>query len=126
MAKKEVRWKKEPAREDYGAALSYLTLVCAPRHANTLIRGLRSAKTVNHAAKDLLRASGLALLPREEPHVTEDLKRIHKGKPLSPILLIQGDMGRHIPLLVADGYHRICAICYFDENSPIPCRMITA
>jgi hypothetical protein len=126
MAKKEVRWKKEPARENYGAALSYLSLLCPPRHANTLIRGLRGAKTVDHAAKDLLRASGLALLPREEPHVTEDLKRIHKGKPLSPILLIQGDMGRHIPLLVADGYHRICAICYFDENSPIPCRMITA
>jgi hypothetical protein len=126
MAKKEVRWKKNPAREDYGAAANYLSLVCPLRYANTLIRGLRGAKTVEHAAKDLLRASGLVLLPREAPHVVEDLKRIHKGKPLSPVLLIQGDMGRHIPLLVADGYHRICAVCYYNESSPIRCRMITA
>ena len=49
-------------------------------------------------------------------------KRINKGKPLAPILLIRGDMTRGLPLIVADGYHRICAICYFDESAPIPCR----
>jgi hypothetical protein len=27
---------------------------------------------------------------------------------------------------VADGYHRICAICYYDENAPIPCRLVSA
>ena len=58
----------------------------------------------------------------DEPHVDDDLKRIHKGKPLAPILLIRGDMTRGLPLIVADGYHRICAICYFDESAPIPCR----
>lgn len=80
-------------------------------------------KTIERAAKDLLRASGLPLLPREEPRVDRDLKKIHKGIPLAPVLLIRGDMTKRIPLLVADGYHRICAICYYDENAPLPCRM---
>jgi hypothetical protein len=123
MSKTQVRWKKKPEPEDYGAALNFLTLVFTVGDAKKLIHGLHNAVTVERAAKDLLRASELSLLPRDEPHVDEDLKRIHKGKALSPILLIQGDMKRRIPLLVADGYHRICAIYYYNENAPIPCRM---
>ena len=37
-----------------------------------------------------------------------------------------GDMGQGVPLVVADGYHRICAICYYDESAPIPCRLVSA
>jgi hypothetical protein len=33
-------------------------------------------------AKDLLRAAHLPLLPCDDPHVDDDLKRIHKGKSL--------------------------------------------
>ena len=53
-----------------------------------------------------------------------DLKRIRKGKPLSPVLLIAGDMTAGVPLTVADGYHRICAVCYFDEDAPVSCRVV--
>ncbi len=124
MTKTHVRWKKKPEQDDYAAALDFLSLVVPVEHAKKLIRALHNATTVERAAKDLLRASELALLPRDEPHVNADLKRIHKGKALSPILLIQGDMSRNIPLVVADGYHRICAIYYYNENAPIPCRMV--
>jgi hypothetical protein len=124
MAKPQVRWKKKPEIEDYGGALNFLSLIFPLVHAQKLIRALHNVKTVERAAKDLLRASELPLLPRDAPHVSEDLKRIHKGKALSPILLIQGDMKRRIPLMVADGYHRICAIYYYDENAQIPCRMV--
>lgn len=86
----------------------------------------RNAKTVEHAAKDLLRAGNLPLLPRENPHVEEDLTRIHKGKGLAPVLLVRGDMTQGVPLVVADGYHRICAIWYHDEGAPIPCRLVSA
>ena len=41
-----------------------------------------------------------------------------------PVLLVQGDSSRTISLVVADGYHRICAICYFDEDAPIVCRLV--
>ena len=70
-----------------------------------------------------MRAAHLPLLPSDKSHVSEDLKRIQKGKPLAPVLLVRGDIATGLPLIVADGYHRICAVCYFDESAPIPCRI---
>jgi hypothetical protein len=118
---KRVRWSKDPTHEDFTAAQIYLSLICPPARARAVVAKLRRAKAVNHAAKDLLRASGLPLLPQDEKHVAADLKRIHKGKALSPVLLVQGAMKRGVPLTVADGYHRICASCHFDENVAIAC-----
>jgi hypothetical protein len=123
MSKQQLAWKRKPEAEDYRGALNYLSLVGSDTHAKKLLRALHRAKTVERAAKDLLRASNLPLLPRDEPHVDEDLRRIHKGKPLAPVLLVQGEASKGLPLIVADGYHRICAICYYDENAPILCRM---
>jgi hypothetical protein len=123
MAKGRVRWGP-PAAKDYAAAHSYLSLVFPAAHTARLVRALRRAKPVSHAAKDLLRASGLTLLPPEEARVAADLKRIHKGKPLVPVLLVQGDLQRGIALTVADGYHRICAVYHFDEDAPIHCLLV--
>jgi hypothetical protein len=120
---KRVIWSKHPTQEDFAAAQIYLSLICPPARARALEARLRRAKAVNHAAKDLLRASGLPLLPHDEKHVAADLKRIHKGKALSPVLLVQGGMKHGVPLTVADGYHRICASCHFDENAAIACRI---
>lgn len=124
MSKQRLQWKKQPEAEDYDGALSFLLLIYPDDKSAQLLRALRRAKTSEHAAKDLLRASDLPLLARDEPHVDEDLKRIHKGKPLAPVLLVRGDMSKGVPLIVADGYHRICAICYYDESAPIRCRMV--
>jgi hypothetical protein len=121
---KRVTWARNPAREDFTAAQLYLSLICAPTRARTLVAGLRRAKAIHHAAKDLLRASGLPLLPHDDKHVAADLKRIRKGKALSPVLLVRGDMRGGAPLTVADGYHRICASCYIDENALIACRIV--
>ena len=121
MTKAKLVWKKRPEAEDYDAALNFLSLICSSAKCKKLMRALEDAKTVERAAKDLLRASGLPLLSRDEPHVDDDLKKIHKGKPLAPVLLVRGDLQKRVPLIVADGYHRICAICYYDENAPIPC-----
>jgi hypothetical protein len=126
MSKQKPIWKKKPESEDYAGALKFLMLNYADSKARQLLRGLSKAKSVEHAAKDLLRAGNLPLLPREEAHIEEDLTRIRKGKSLAPVLLIRGDMTQGIPLIVADGYHRICAICYYDENAPIPCRLVSA
>lgn len=126
MSKQKLIWKKKPESEDYAGALKFLMLNYTDSKARRLLRGLSKTKSVEHAAKDLLRASSLPLLPREEAHVEEDLNRIRKGKSLAPVLLIRGDMTQGIPLIVADGYHRICAICYYDENAPIPCRLVSA
>jgi hypothetical protein len=117
-------WKDAPVAGDFLAARNFLLLIAPTARAKRWVAALRRAKTVEHTAKDLLRASRLPLLPRDEAHVKADLKRIHKGKALSPVLLIQGDLTHNVALVVADGYHRICAVCYYDEDAPIACRRI--
>jgi hypothetical protein len=120
MSKPKLEWTKKGEASDFDAARNFLSLLYSDAEAKALVASLQKAKLVDHAAKDLLRAAQLPLLQRDEPHVDDDLKKIHKGKPLAPILLVRGDMTRGLPLIVADGYHRICAICYFDESAPIP------
>lgn len=124
MSKEQIAWKKAPEAEDYSGTLNFLSLIFPTAKCEDLLRGLRAETNVDRAAKDLLRASNLPLLPRDEPHVNDDLKRIHKGKPLAPVLLVRGDMAKGVPLIVADGYHRICATCHYDESAPVPCRMV--
>lgn len=123
MAKQQLVWKRQPESQDYQGALNFMLLIFSDIRSAKLLRSLRNGKTRHCAAKDLLRAAQLPLLPRDEPHVDADLKRIHKGKRLPPVLLVRGDMGSGIPLIVVDGYHRICAIYYHDESAPIPCKL---
>ena len=62
---------------------------------------------------------------RSDPHVATDLAKIEKGQPLSPILLVRGDIVTGVPLQIADGYHRVCASYHTDENTPIPVVLAT-
>ena len=113
-------WKNEPEAEDYPAAKSYLSLLVGPDSAAKLVKALRKQDDLSHfAAKDILRASGLPLLGRDDSEVTSDLEKVKLGKKLSPVLLIQGS-----PLWVADGYHRVCASYYLNEKTEIPCRIV--
>jgi hypothetical protein len=118
-------WKDSPDPHDYPAALKYLSLVLDEAHSRKLVAALRRATTVRHAAKDVLRATKLPLLPRENIHVSGDLKKIKKGKALSPVLLVRGNAESGAPMVVADGYHRICASWYKDENIPVACRIVS-
>jgi hypothetical protein len=123
MSKAKLVWKKKPEAADYQGALHFLLLMYPQQTARRLLRAFAAAKTVEHVAKDLLRASNLPLLSRKDAHVEEDLSRIRRGKDLAPVLLIRGNMSKNVPLVIADGYHRICAICYYDEDAPIACRL---
>ena len=118
-------WKTQPEAHDYPAAHDYLSLVLEEVIVRKIVAALRRAPTVHFKAKDLLRASQLSLLPRENIHVSTDLKRIKKGKALSPVLLVRGTAALGAPMTVADGYHRICASWYRDENIPIACRIVS-
>jgi hypothetical protein len=118
-------WKPEPDGHDYPAAASYLSLVLPQDAVDRVVEELRSAELGHWKAKDLLRASRLPQLPKENPHVANDLGKISRDEKLSPVLLVQGDLSRQAPLEIADGYHRICASYYIDEDADIPCRMAT-
>jgi hypothetical protein len=117
------RWKERPDDHDYPAAEDYLSLVTSPAAAKALARRLRTAPLVHRKAKDLLRASGLPLLAPDNFHVAKDLKKLTQGRLLSPVLCVRGIVRLHVPLIVADGYHRICASYHLDEDADIPCRI---
>jgi hypothetical protein len=118
-----VVWKTAPEEHDYPAAVAYLALLAAPDEVEVLVDLLRAAPAQHWKAKDILRASGLPLLPHDNRHVAADLHKIADGKALSPVLLVRGDLTVGRPLQVADGYHRVCASYHTDENTDIPCRL---
>ncbi len=118
-------WKNSPDAHDYPAAHDYLSLVLEEPVVRKIVAALRRAPTVHFMAKDLLRASQLPLLARENSHVVGDLKKLKKGKAMSPVLIVRGNAATGTPITVADGYHRICASWYKDENIPIACRIVS-
>lgn len=117
-------WKNEPDDHDYPAAESYLSLIMPAAQAKRLAGRLRRSEIGHFKAKDLLRASGLPLLESANVHVAKDLAKVKQGNRLSPVLLIRGNLTAHTQLVVADGYHRICASYNLDEDADIPCRMV--
>ena len=122
-ARSKKGWKELPDDHDYPAAEDYLSLITSEAAAKKLARRLRTVPIVHRKAKDLLRASGLPLLAPDNFHVSKDLKKVAAGRLLSPVLLVRGTLRPEIPLIVADGYHRICASYHLDEDADIPCRI---
>jgi hypothetical protein len=119
-----VKWLDKPEMHDYQAAEDFLSLIMSPDQAADRRRQLSDAKdqVTHRKAKDILRASQLTLLGQDNKHVASDLAKVNTGQALSPILLLRGD-DEH-PLIVADGYHRVCASYWVDENTDIPCVLV--
>jgi hypothetical protein len=117
-------WQEQPEEHDFPAAVTYLTLLMPQVAATSLVNMLRSAPTAHYQAKDLLRASRLPLLKKTNAHVAGDLAKVRNGELLSPVLLVRGNIRLGFALTVADGYHRICASYWVDENEDIPCRVV--
>jgi hypothetical protein len=120
-----VKWLDSPEDHDYAAAADYLSLIANSSAVTTTVGALKSAKPVLRKAKDILRAAELELLPETNVRVKSDLAKIADGAALSPILLVRGDFRTGNPLQIADGYHRVCASYLTDENTPIPCRLVS-
>lgn len=121
----KVIWRAEPDAHDYPAPASYLSLVASSAQVSDLIEALKAAtcRALQGPDKDMLRASGLALLTPDNRHVAADLAKVHNNKALSPVLLIRGDLTAGVALQIADGYHRVCASYHLDENTDIHCRI---
>lgn len=113
-------WLKEPQEHDFPAAYDYLELLLSTEECKMYVDKLKKAKTTSKKAKDILRASGLPLLPNENIHVKENKKKVKNGGKLSPILLVK----KNDKLIIADGYHRLCATYYLSEDLEIPCRLV--
>lgn len=120
-----VKWLDSPEEHDYDAAADYLGLIAEPAAVTDTVAALKTAEVVYRKAKDILRAAGLPLLPETNAHVRDDLSKISAGKRLSPILLVRGQAVGGVRLQIADGYHRVCASYVTDENTPIPCHLVS-
>jgi hypothetical protein len=119
-----VTWLDKPENHDYQAAEDYLSLIMSPKDAADYRQKLSDAQdnVIHRKAKDILRASQLSLLGHDNKHVASDLARVNAGEALSPILLLRG--GDRHPLIIADGYHRVCSSYWVDENTDIPCILV--
>jgi hypothetical protein len=117
----QIGWLADPEDHDYPAAMSYLSLIFDEARAADYVQKLRQALVTPFRAKDIFRASGLSLLGVSNRHVDKDREKIEAGKKLSPVLLVRGSEGK---LIIADGYHRLCAVYSYDEDAVIPCKIV--
>jgi hypothetical protein len=119
--KRRIKWLKEVERHDFSAGEAYLRLLFPAPVARERIASLKKVKVTVHAAKDILRASELAMLPQKDPDVARQLKKIQEGEKLSPLLVVR-ESG-HARLIVADGFHRLCAVNHLDPDEQVPCKI---
>jgi len=117
----EIKWLSQPEEHDYPAAKSYLSLLYDEQTANAHVDELRRAPLVGFKAKDIFRASGLSLLGISNVHVEKDQQKLQSGHELSPLLLIRDSVNGKV--IIADGYHRLCAVYSYNEDAVIPCKI---
>ena len=120
--KTEIIWLPDVEEHDYPAAESYLRLLYREDSVADMIMRFRSAAITQFKAKDIFRASHLSLLGVSNLHVEKDRKKILKGISLSPLLLLRDETNAKV--VIADGYHRLCAIYEIDEDALIHCKII--
>ena len=119
----KIKWLDNPEDHNYPAAESYLGLIFDKKIVEDLINKLIKSEKSEFKAKDIFRASNLSLLGISNSHVEKNIKKIEKEKELSPILLIRDTKRRTV--IIADGYHRMCAVYHYDEDALIPCRIVS-
>ena len=120
--KARVKWFPTPQDHDYPAAESYITLLFDEETAARFVKRLRHAEVTEFKAKDIFRASGHSLLGVSNSHVKKDQRKIQRGETISPVLLVRDT--KRGKLLIADGYHRLCAVYCFNEDAAIPCKIV--
>lgn len=118
----QILWLAEPEEKDYPAAESYLNLLHDDGTVRELIKNMRRLKVTKFKAKDIFRASGLSFLGLSNSHVEKDRQKIKDGTPLSPLLLVRDGLNGKV--VIADGYHRLCAVYSFNEDECIPCKIV--
>ena len=117
----KIKWLKTPEEHDYPAALCYLSLICEEKVAIAYVEELKRASLSQFKAKDIFRASGLPLLGISNSHVERDKEKIKNGQ-ISPLLLVRDPVNGKV--VIADGYHRLCAVYSYDEDAVIPCKIV--
>lgn len=119
-----IKWLPEPKPHNYPAAESYLNLIFDPsiRSSSNIVYILKQHPITTFKAKDIIRASGLPVLSKDNLHVMKNKKKISEGEALSPVLLVR-DSNTH-KVIIADGYHRVCTVYLLNEDADIPAKIV--
>src|SRR5438105_3463151 len=117
----KIKWLSKPEKQDYPAAFSYLSLIFDETKAKVFVNQLNKAPVVQFKSKDIFRASSLSLLGISNKHIKKDLKKIQNRISLSPLLLVRNSSNGKV--IIADGYHRLCAVYSLNEDALIPCKI---
>ena len=121
MTKNE-HWKSDPDPHDFPAASDYPSLAMRRAEALAVVSKLKAATLTQRLAKDLLRASRLPLLPRDDHEVARDLKKVRRGRCFRQSCWFGAPVPGPAPHQrgwlspVCDSYH-------LDEDALIPCRL---
>lgn len=122
MKHKDIIWNNNVDIHDYSAAESYLSLVYQKEKVDDIISKLKTSNITQFKAKDIFRSSKLSLLGVSNSHVKKDKINIKNGEKMSPILLVRDPDDSKV--IIADGYHRLCAIYSFNEDAWIQCKIV--
>jgi hypothetical protein len=118
----KIKWFDKPQKHDYSAAQSYLSLTMEVQEAKAIAAELKKNKMTSFLAQDIFRSSGLSLLGVSNGDVEKVRAQIIRNEEISPLLLYRDKSNRK--LVIADGYHRLCAVYGFDEEAVISCKIV--
>lgn len=121
MQQTKINWLSSPVDSDYVSAGRYLSLLFKPGKCRKLLRKLRAAPISEYPAKDILRASRTPMSEVAAFDWKRQQQQIRDGEALGPILLVRQNDGSD--LIIADGFHRICALFAEDELIKVPCKI---
>ncbi|WP_036167812.1 hypothetical protein [Massilia sp. 9096] len=121
MKETKINWLSSPVDSDYVSAERYLSLLFKPHKCRKLLRKLRAAPMSEYQAKDILRASRTPMSEVSAFDWDRQQQQIRDGEALGPILLVRQNDGSG--LIIADGFHRMCALFAEDELIKVPCKI---
>ena len=118
----KIKRLETPEDHDYPAAASYLSLLYESADVNDYVHRLKQVPISLFKSKDIFRTSGLSPLGISNSRAKKDHKKISSGQPPSPLLLVRD--AAHGKVIIADGYHRLCAVYATDEDAVVPCKIV--
>jgi hypothetical protein len=117
----QVKWLPDAGEDDYAAANAYLALIKPPDNVAKLVAKLKTAKVEEYKATDLFRASRVALPAEDDRPCRKAIKKIRDGEVIAPVLLVRD--AAHSTVIIADGYHRVCAAFRIDPDVVLHCKI---
>jgi len=119
-----ITWQDDAPPSDYEAAGHYLSLVDVQKNIDKALADLKAGAIVEYKATDLLRAAQLAVPKADDRPTREQIKKIKRGEPVSPVLLVRVPALKKV--IIADGFHRICAAYRIDPDVVLHCKLAGA